>query len=387
VANSLLGQFGRKAKKSLMSTQKKRILFVISGLNLGGAERQMLLLCQMLETQVDVQIISLELEGPLKEKYSKAFPEMYFLDKKNQLSQIIKVQRIVRIYKPDVVITWLYKADLIGGIASRLAGNFPVVWSARNSALPHFSSFKRVILMLFSRLVPKWIIANGKPAYDFHKSIGYPTKKMQIIPNALAPWTSSAKSKSRLLQKDTSVDKIRIGIAARQVSGKGILEMIEMLKLIPPGFPKIELSLIGQHSIESLKWEENNLYGGHIVQTLNSDSDLAEWFANLDLYVMSSTYWESQPNALIEAIAIGCPFLVSNRIDLDLPIPQQFRFDPKSASSFQKALIEIVRLDSLELAALINSTRIQTLATLSGEVASARWLALINESKVKGQYE
>jgi len=343
-----------------MSTQKKRILFVTSGLNLGGAERQMLLLCQMLETQVDVQIISLELEGPLKEKYSKAFPEMYFLDKKNQLSQIIKVQRIVRIYKPDVVITWLYKADLIGGIASRLAGNFPVVWSARNSALPHFSSFKRVILMLFSRLVPKWIIANGKPAYDFHKSIGYPTKKMQIIPNALAPWTSSA---------------------------KGILEMIEILKLIPQGFPKIELSLIGQHSIESLKWEENNLYGGHIVQTLNSDSDLAEWFANLDLYVMSSTSWESQPNALIEAITIGCPFLVSNRIDLDLPIPPQFRFDPKSASSFQKALIEIVRLDSVELEALINLTRIQTLATLSGDLASASWLALINESKLKGQYE
>ena len=182
-----------------MNTRKKRVLFVISSLNLGGAERQMLLLCQILETQADVQIVSLELEGPLKEKYSQAFPEIYFLDKKNPLIQIIEIQRIVRISKPDVVITWLYKADLIGGIASRLAGNFPVVWSARNSALPHFSIFKRLILMLFSRMIPKWIIANGKPAYDFHLSIGYPAKKMQIIPNALAHWTSSTRSKSRLL--------------------------------------------------------------------------------------------------------------------------------------------------------------------------------------------
>jgi hypothetical protein len=138
VANSLLRHFGRKAKNSLMSTQKKRILFMTSGLNLGGAERQMLLLCQMLETQADIQIVSLELEGPLKEKYSQAFPDIYFLDRKNPLIQIIEIQRIVRISKPDVVITWLYKADLIGGIASRLAGNFPVIWSARNSALPYF---------------------------------------------------------------------------------------------------------------------------------------------------------------------------------------------------------------------------------------------------------
>jgi hypothetical protein len=68
-----------KKHETYLGKRKKRVLFVISSLNLGGAERQMLLLCQMLETQVDVQIISLELEGPLKKKYSQAFPEIYFL--------------------------------------------------------------------------------------------------------------------------------------------------------------------------------------------------------------------------------------------------------------------------------------------------------------------
>ena len=360
-----------------MSTQKKRILFVISGLNLGGAERQMLLLCQMLETQVDVQIISLELEGPLKEKYSKAFPEMYFLDKKNQLSQIIKVQRIVRIYKPDVVITWLYKADLIGGIASRLAGNFPVVWSARNSALPHFSSFKRVILMLFSRLVPKWIIANGKPAYDFHKSIGYPTKKMQIIPNALAPWTSSAKSKSRLLQKDTSVDKIRIGIASRQVSGKGILESIAAFDDHLDRLPLIDLTLIGQETDDAKKWRSKGDYRNHTVKALTTDEELAKWFQGLDLYLMSSTAWESQPNSLLEAIAIGCPVLVSDFIELDFDLPDFNKYDATSATNLVSAIQKYGDIETSRIIDTVEELRSKVGSIYNHDVTLEKWLKII----------
>jgi len=384
VANSFLGLLGQKANLFLMGSQKMRVLFITSSINLGGAERQLLLLCQELETQFDVQIVSLDSEGSLKEKYLKSFPGTFLLSAKNPLIQMHSLRKIVRIAKPDVVVTWLYRADLLGGLATKLAGNIPVIWSARNSSIPNLSSTKRTILGLLSKIIPTRIVANGLPAYKFHISLRYPAKNILLIPNLLAPWTMNTVSNSRLLTQNASYDSLRIGIAARQVSGKGILEIIENLKLLPAEFPKIELLLIGQHSIESSEWKERDLYNGHIVQTFHSDSELAEWFASLDLYVMSSTSWESQPNSLIEAITIGCPVLVSNLIDLDLPIPPQFRFDPTSTSSFQKALKEIVRLDSLEVGALVNSTRIQTLATLSGEVVQASWFALINESRVKG---
>ena len=113
------------------------------------------------------------------------------------------------------------------------------------------------------------------------------------------------------------------------------------------------------------------------------DSELAQWFASLDLYVMSSTAWESQPNSLLEAIAIGCPVLVSNQIDLDLPIPPQLRFDVTSTSSFQNALSEILQMDSSEITALVRSTRTKTLATLSDEVVESDWIALIHQLRIK----
>jgi len=359
-----------------MSTQKKRILFIISSLNLGGAERQMLLLCQMLETQADVRIVSLELKGPLKEKYSQAFPDIYFLDKKNPLIQIIEIQRIVRISKPDVVITWLYKADLIGGIASKLAGNFPVAWSARNSALPHFSIFKRLVLMLFSRMIPKWIIANGKPAYDFHKSIGYPTKKMQIIPNALASWTSSTRSKSRLLLKDTPVDKIRIGIASRQVSGKGILESITAFDDHLDRLPLIDLTLIGQETDESKKWQSKGDYKNHSVEALTTDTELAKWFQGLDLYLMSSTAWESQPNSLLEAIAIGCPVLVSDFVDLDFDMPDFNKYDAISATNLVSAIQKYRDIEKSRIIDTAEELRSKVGSIYSHDLILEKWLKI-----------
>ena len=377
MANSLLGLLSRKAKNYLMSTQKKRILFVISSLNLGGAERQMLLLCQMLKTQADVRIVSLEFEGPLKEKYMQAFPEIFFVQKTNPLIQIIEIKRIVRISKPDVVITWLYKADLIGGIVSKLAGNVPVIWSARNSALPHFSIFKRLTLLLFSRLIPKWIVANGKPAYNFHKSIGYPTKKMQIIPNALAPWTSSTRSKSRLLQMDTTVDKIRIGIASRQAPGKGILESISAFDDHLDRLPLIDLRLIGQETDESKKWLSKGEYKGHPVHALTTDTELARWFQDLDLYLMSSTAWESQPNSLLEAIAIGCPVLVSDFIDLDFDLPDFNVYNATSATNLVSAIQKYGDIEKSRIIDTVEELRSKVGSIYNHDSILDKWLKII----------
>jgi glycosyltransferase involved in cell wall biosynthesis len=366
-----------------MKTRKK-VLFVTSSLNLGGAERQLLLLCEKIESDVEVQLVCLESDGPLKEKYLEAFPDTLFIVRSNGIAQLIQLRNVIKSIGPDVVVTWLYRADLLGGIAAKLAGNFPVVWSARNSALPHFSIFKRVTLSVLSRFIPKRIIANGKPAYDFHKSLGYPTKKMYIIPNMLAPWTSSTKSKSALLNKNIVIEKLRIGIASRQVSGKGILETIRIVMGLPFGFPKIELTLIGQHSKESRMWEKTNLYQNLKVVSLNQDSELSNWFASLDLYLMSSTSWESQPNSLIEALAIGCPVLVSNHIQLDLPLSVVRKFDPTSQSSFEKSIRDLLGQSPAQRKEQAGQFQSLIIAAFSSESTCRTWIRLLGEVETGG---
>jgi glycosyltransferase involved in cell wall biosynthesis len=316
-----------------MSPKKMKVLFVTSSLNLGGAERQLLLLSQKLKIEGEVQIVSLAADGPLREKYLQHFPNSLFLVDKNTLYQILQLMRIMTSYRPDVVITWLYKADLLGGVAAKLAGNYPVLWSARNSAIPNFSITKKLALSFFSKFIPRKIIANGSPAYNYHRSIGYPEKKLLVIPNFLNPWTLDLKSNSRLIQEVESIERLRVGIAARQVSGKGILESIRALNDNISQLPPIDLTIIGQSTVESSIWQEQGAYLGHHVSEVVSDKELADWFQGLDLYLMASTAWESQPNSLLEAAAIGCPVLVSKNIELDIQVPPNLLFDPLDPSS------------------------------------------------------
>jgi len=363
-----------------MNTAKKRVLFITSSLNLGGAERQLLLLCQGLNSQVDIQIVSLHSEGPLKEKYLQVFPSTVLLSEKNPLCQINSLRKFIRITKPDAVITWLYRADLLGGIAAKLAGNSPVVWSARNSALPHFSVLKRLILSFFSWFVPKRIIANGNPAYNFHKSIGYPVKKMRVIPNTLAPWTTSTNSKSRLLMKDTPFDNLRVGIASRQVSGKGILESIKSFDDHSGRHPLIDLTLIGQETDESKKWLSNGEYKNHSVQELRTDEELSKWFQSLDLYLMSSTAWESQPNSLLEAIAIGCPVLVSDFMNLEFDLPDFNQYDASLDSNLVSAIRKYGDVETSRILETVKDLKTKVTSIYNDESILEKWIEAIKFS-------
>jgi glycosyltransferase involved in cell wall biosynthesis len=369
-----------------MGFGNRKVLFITSSLNLGGAERQLLLLCEKLKLHFEIQLISLESDGPLKEKYLGAFPEMQFLvaNKSGVFSKLYELRKIIKKSDPDLVITWLYKADLLGGLAAKLAGNYSVIWSARNSVIPNFSLFKKITLSFISRIVPTLVVANGLPAYRFHKSLRYHREKFRIIPNFLAPWALETRSNSRLLVESAPIDRLRVGIAARLISGKGILETIQTLETNQDNLPSIDLSIVGQKTHESEEWEISEEYGRCFVDQIISDVELAKWFQGIDLYLMPSTAWESQPNSLLEAMSIGCPILVSNKIEYDFYIPPHLLFDPCDSSSLVKSLQGLLRQDlaSRQLDSKRSATSV--LAISSEHQILATWIDLINET-AKGE--
>jgi glycosyltransferase involved in cell wall biosynthesis len=345
-------------------------------MNLGGAERQLLILCNQLKEEVAIEIISLDANGPLLEKYQRDFPNISLIDsnKYSKFGVVTRIRNLIRKKRPDVVITWLYKADILGGIATKLVGKIPVIWSARNSEIPKFNFAKKWILLLLSKKVPTAIVANGNPAIDFHKSIGYPFGKILKIQNFLAPWTASVTSSSTLLSGFDSSKKIRVGLAARQVSGKGILETISAVE--KSSFD-IDLQLIGQKTSESLGWRSSGKYRNQEAREINDDIELSNWFKTLDIYLMSSSQWESQPNSLLEAIAIGCPVLVSDKIKLDFDLPSEFTFKFSDELSLDKALNTLTAVDTDRLNRLTKNLQDLVLSEFLREKIISQWLDLI----------
>lgn len=384
MANSLAWFLYNKGKTSLRSKIKPKVTFITSSMNLGGAERQLLLLCNELMHEVEIEIISLDASGPLLPKYKTAWPDLKVVDsrKLNPFFVLLGLRKLIKISRPDVVVTWLYRADLLGGLASRLAANTPVIWSARNSSIPNLGPIKKTILRSFSHVIPKIVVANGFPALNFHVSIGYQDKKLRRIPNLVSPWTQNVKSQSKLLGDVVGEDELRIGLAARQVPGKGILETIHSVLERRNQMPRIELSLIGQETEIAKEWRDSNLYCGYSVEQISSDIDLSSWFSSLDLYLMPSTMWESQPNALIEAISIGCPVLVSNTISLEIDIPEVSKFSILETEWLDKAIHQMTKLSSEERQKNAEDLREQVYNLYAPSSIRTLWLQAICEVKI-----
>ena len=74
---------------------------------------------------------------------------------------------LLRSLKPDIVQTWLIHGDIIGSIASRLAGIKNILWTVLYSKLDTSVEKKRNILLIkilakLSNIFPKLVLVNSK---------------------------------------------------------------------------------------------------------------------------------------------------------------------------------------------------------------------------------
>src|SRR5690606_26892250 len=110
-------------------------------------------------------------------------------------SGLREMYRLLRQLSPDVVHTWMYHADLGGGVVARLAGIRALSWGIRNSGatLHKASRVSRAIAWLCARtsgVIPAGIVACADNAAHRHKSWGYRANLFRVIPNGydLSRW-------------------------------------------------------------------------------------------------------------------------------------------------------------------------------------------------------
>ena len=103
-----------------------------------------------------------------------------------------RLNAIIRRERPDVVQTWMHRADFIGGMIARSAGVKHVVWGIHSRSIyrsPEESDFKIALytaaLRAVSGAVPERIVSCSEAAINDHKARGYPLEKMTWIPNGI----------------------------------------------------------------------------------------------------------------------------------------------------------------------------------------------------------
>jgi len=124
-----------------------------------------------------------------------------------------RLWRLIIDSKPDAVQTWMYHADLVGGLTARLAGTRSVIWGIRNShtSPEGLSRSARRAAYLCARLsnwLPWAIISCSKHAALVHQRLGYQANKISIIPNGYDLQRFSPRRRAAVaLRREWDVDR------------------------------------------------------------------------------------------------------------------------------------------------------------------------------------
>ena len=119
-----------------MAIKKIKLTHIITGLNTGGAEIMLYKLSKSMNKDLfEINVISLSGEGQLNKEFERIGIEVKNcnITFSRSFSGIISLYKYLKLAKPDIVQTWLYHADFLGGIFSCLTGVKHIVWNIRGS--------------------------------------------------------------------------------------------------------------------------------------------------------------------------------------------------------------------------------------------------------------
>jgi glycosyltransferase involved in cell wall biosynthesis len=306
-----------------------KVVFVTTGLGLGGAETMLLKLLAGMDRQVFIpSVLSLSDEGELADAIRALGISVSALGMSRgapSLAKFIALARHLKSIRPDLVQTWMYHADLVGGVAARLAGCRRVIWGIRHSDLTKSRNRSTTLLVVracaaLSRLVPHSIVSCSHRAYDVHTKVGYPRSKFIVIPNGFDLADFSPDPTAR----DALVDELRLPRDARLV---GMVARLDPLKnhegflaaacKVSAKLPDARFVMVGKGVEDGnsvLKATINGLGLGGKVSLLGPRRDVRRIMPALDVLV-STSHGEGFPNVLGEAMASGVPCVATDAGD------------------------------------------------------------------------
>ena len=302
------------------------VLHVITGLSVGGAEMALLkLVSRWDKSRFRGAVVSLLPAGPMGPRIASQGIGVSSLNMRRGLPNPLSILRLagqIRAFAPDVIQTWMYHADLIGGLAAVLAGGYPVVWGIRNGTLKPGKSSTSAIWSAracarLSLFLPKRILCCSESARRVHGALGYDMGRMRVIPNGfdleefkpdpLARWA---------VRQELGLDAnaILLGLIARFDPQKDHGTLIRASARLREAWPQLHFVLCG----EDVTWGNREL-AGRIEKAsmrtrfhlLGRRLDIPRVAAALDLACLCSRS-EAFPNVVGEAMACGVPCVVTD---------------------------------------------------------------------------
>lgn len=302
-----------------------RITHIITGLDVGGAEAMLYQLLRATDRSAfSPRVISLKDMGYYGEKIAALGIPVQTLGLRPGRPNPLLVWKLARWLRgeTDVVQTWMPHANLIGGIAARLAGKLPVAWGIHNTEL-EAGKEKRTTIWLqklgapLSQRLPTRIVYCSQASQQVHETLGYTPQRGTFIPNGfdLNAYQPDPVARAQLRDElGIPAEAPVIGCVARFHPLKDYHNMVQAAGIIHQTRPDVQFVFCGLN-VDANNAQLNNWIDtagtGTVTHLLGRRDDVPRLMNTFDLLALASS-GEAFPMVVGEAMATGVPCVVTD---------------------------------------------------------------------------
>jgi glycosyltransferase involved in cell wall biosynthesis len=306
-----------------------KIIHIIVGLHIGGAELMLFRLCESFSSDsVDQHsVISLTDLGAVGEMLRARGVPVETIGMRGAwdlFRAFIKLTRYLRLNRPDVVQTWMYHSDLLGGLAARWVGIKNVIWGIRTTDVSKGGNQSTIVVRKLcawlSGIIPSVIVCAADASRKAHIAVGYSPRKMVVVPNGfdLGKLVATLDDRENIRSAHgIGPDDFVVGSLGRFNKVKDHSSFVRAAGLVARQFSNVKFLLVGRDVDRS-----NLALMAEIAVTgyadrfilLGERKDVPACFKSMDLFCLHS-FTEGFPNVLGEAMSMALPCITTDAGD------------------------------------------------------------------------
>ena len=339
----------RKKTGGTAAGEPLRILHVTSGLGPGGAETVLFRLISNSKNSTH-EVICL---GPrdwysdMLERRGILVHHIEFYSGSTAARGSLRLYRLIRSSKADVVQCWMSRGNAVGGLFSRMAGK-RVAWNIRFSTLDPLPLRSRTLARTSGRLarwLSDYVINCSVRSQELHKHMGYTAIDGAVIPNGYDSKVFFPDDDARRGLRASfglADEDFAVGTIGRWHPQKGFPQLLQALWIVRDAGVPARLLMVGRELDARNSYlkgliEQSGCTG--FVDLLGERDDVPAIARALDLHVLASVGAEGFPNAVAETMLSGTPNVVTDIGDSELIVSDTgWVVPPRNSEALAKAI-------------------------------------------------
>jgi glycosyltransferase involved in cell wall biosynthesis len=370
-----------------------RVLFISSGLGVGGAETALERLIPHLQAKrVICEVASLRETGEIGQRMLSVGISVHALGMKPprpSLKGLWRLFRLIRHFKPDVIQGWMYHGNIAAQVA-RLAAPRAVVLGAIHQTLarPEMDPWttRAVIRLdaLLSHLAQRTIYV-AHSAAEQHIARGYSKRAAIVLPNGCDTMRFTPDSATRQTMRAEfgfPQNSFVIGTVGRFHPVKDHAGFLRAAIEVAQRFENVRFVMVGAgldagNPLLAPLLAHPALQGR--VSMLGARDDVPRVMRTFDLFVLSSLS-EGLPNVVAEAMSCAVPCVVTRVGDAPWMVADTgWVVAPDNPAQLAAAMAKAMTTDAMRLAALGRAARARVESEMSITGVARRYIELYND--------